>query len=86
MVLQDNVALLFIAKAGDFAVLAGSDEQKVLLFTRAAILFFGLAALVFSILSSDELVLLARVSFAGTSMGGPLILAGIFSRRGPAPK
>ncbi len=66
--------------------LLSGDEQKVLLFTRAAILFFGLAALVFSILSSDELVLLARVSFAGTSMVGPLILAGIFSRRPPGPE
>jgi len=63
--------------------LLSGDEQKVLVFTRIAILFFGVAALVFSILSSDELVLLARVSFAGTSMVGPLILAGILSPRAP---
>lgn len=63
--------------------LLSGDDQKVLVFTRIAILFFGVAALVFSILSSDELVRLALVSFAGTSMVGPLILAGILSPRPP---
>ncbi|GAI46182.1 unnamed protein product, partial [marine sediment metagenome] len=66
--------------------LLSGDEQRILLFTRIAILFFGLAAMVFSIFSSDELVLLARVSFAGTSLVGPLVLAGIFSRRPPGPE
>jgi len=57
------------------------DEKKVLLWTRLAILGFGLGALVFSIVSGDQLVLLARMSFAGTALMGPMILVGIFSER-----
>ena len=51
--------------------------------TRLAIICFGVAALVFSILSSDELVLLARVSFAGTALMAPMIFAAVFSKRKP---
>lgn len=54
------------------------DERVVLNRTRIAMVIFGLAALVFSILSSDELVLLARVSFAGTSLMAPMIFIAIF--------
>ena len=74
------------ALGSELRSLLSGDEQRILLFTRIAILFFGLAAMVFSIFSSDELVLLARVSFAGTSLVGPLVLAGIFSRRPPGPE
>jgi SSS family solute:Na+ symporter len=55
------------------------DERKVMFATRGAILVFGFSALIFSLVSGDELVLLARVSFAGTSILAPLILNGIFS-------
>jgi SSS family solute:Na+ symporter len=48
---------------------------------RLAIISFAIAALVFSLLSSDQLVLLARMSFAGTAMMGPLVILGIFSRK-----
>lgn len=59
------------------------DERIVLIRTRMAMVIFGLAALIFSILSSDELVLLARVSFAGTSLMAPMIFAGIFLNHPP---
>ena len=52
-----------------------------LVITRIAIFCFGGAALAFSILSSDQLVLLARTSFAGTSLMAPMILAGIFVKK-----
>jgi SSS family solute:Na+ symporter len=55
--------------------------KSPLVITRIAIVCFGGAALAFSILSSDELVLLARVSFAGTSLMAPMILAGIFAKK-----
>ena len=55
------------------------EEHAVMVRTKLAIVGFALAALVFAILSSDELVLLARVSFAGTALLGPLILAGVLS-------
>ena len=34
----------------------------------------------FSIVSSDHLVLLARTSFTGTAFMGPMILVGLFSK------
>jgi len=58
------------------------DEKKVLVWTRLAIMGFGLGALAFSIFSGDQLVLLALKSFAGTALMGPMILVGIFSERG----
>jgi SSS family solute:Na+ symporter len=60
-----------------------SKGQVRLLKTRLAIIAFALASLVFAILSSDQLVLLARVSFAGTALMGPMVLAGILSRTAP---
>ncbi|MFW5762279.1 MAG: sodium:solute symporter family protein [Cyclobacteriaceae bacterium] len=58
-------------------------EEHKMKYTRFTILFFAVAALVFSVLSSDQLVLLARVSFAGTSILAPLILSGIFNQKKP---
>lgn len=48
---------------------------------RFTIIFFALAALFFSIFSSDQLVLLARLSFSGTALMGPLIILGLFSKK-----
>jgi SSS family solute:Na+ symporter len=55
--------------------------NDTLLPIRISIVFFALAALIFSLLSSDQLVLLARISFAGTAMMGPLVILGIFSKK-----
>lgn len=46
---------------------------------RWFILLFAVSALVFSLVSSDELVLLARLSFSGTATMGPLIILGILA-------
>jgi len=56
-------------------------ENDSLLPIRIAIISFAVAALIFSLLSSDQLVLLARVSFAGTAMMGPLVILGILSKK-----
>ena len=56
-------------------------EKTVMNVTKLAIFGFAAIALVFSILASDQLVLLARVSFAGTSLLAPMILAGILARK-----
>ena len=48
---------------------------------RLVILLFAISALIFSLLSSDELVLLARLSFSGTALMGPMILLGVFSQK-----
>ena len=69
----------------------GSELRSILLrhgvsrliYTRVAVLTFGFAALVFSIVSSDQLVLLARVSFAGTALMAPMVLAAIYRSRPP---
>lgn len=63
--------------------LLSGTERAVMLRTKLAILFFALAALVFSIFSGDQLVLLARVGFAGTSLLGPLVLAAVLAERPP---
>ena len=57
------------------------DDQKALFITRIFIVVFGFLALIFSIVSSEHLVLLARTSFAGTAMMGPMILVGILSSK-----
>ncbi len=56
----------------------GSDSLAPI---RIAIVSFALAALVFSLVSSDQLVLLARTSFAGTAMMGPLVILAIISKK-----
>jgi SSS family solute:Na+ symporter len=48
---------------------------------RVAIISFALASLLFSLFSSDQLVLLARVSFAGTAMLGPMVMLGIYATK-----
>lgn len=65
------------------SMLRQGNEKKSLRITRIAIMFFGICALIFSIISSDELVMLARVSFAGTAIMGPMIIAAIFYRKNP---
>ena len=55
------------------------DDKKAVSITRFFILIFGLLALVFSIVSTEHLVLLARTSFTGTAMMAPMILVGILS-------
>jgi SSS family solute:Na+ symporter len=59
-------------------------KDKTLTRTRIGIIFFALAALVFSLIASDRLVMLARVSFAGTAMAAPMILAAILREKPPS--
>jgi len=61
--------------------LISKKETDSLIPIRIAIISFALGALVFSLLSSDQLVLLARISFAGTAMLGPLVILGVFSKK-----
>ncbi len=54
------------------------EEQKIMRTTRLAIVVFGIGALIFSLVSSDQLVLLARVSFTGTALMAPMIITAVF--------
>ena len=69
------------ALGGELRSLLTISDKKAIFITRIFIVFLGLLALIFSIISSDHLVLLARTSFAGTAMMGPMILVGILSSR-----
>ncbi len=69
------------AMGNELRGLISGKENSSLRPIRIAIIIFAAAALIFSLLSSDQLVLLARVSFAGTAMMGPLVILGIFSKK-----
>ncbi len=64
------------------SMMKGSD-LKVLRNTRIGLFIFAVIALVFSTLMSDELALLARTSFTGTSMMAPVVLMGVLSKKKP---
>ncbi|HEC43687.1 MAG TPA: sodium:solute symporter family protein [Bacteroides sp.] len=65
------------------SLMKGSDKL-VLRNTRIGLFVFAIIALVFSTLMSDELALLARTSFTGTSMMAPVVLFGVLSRKKPS--
>ena len=48
---------------------------------KLILLFFTLASMVLANMASDELVLLARVSFSGTALLAPMIIVGLFFNR-----
>ncbi len=55
------------------------NAKKSKVYNKLFIVIFGLIALFLSIYSTQELVLLARVSFAGTALMAPMIFMAIFS-------
>ena len=69
------------AMGNEIRGLLGLKEDDNLRPVRLVIFFFALSALIFSLVSSDELVLLARLRFSGTALMGPMIILGIFSNR-----
>ncbi len=64
------------------SLMRGTD-RVVLRNTRIGLFVFAIIALVFSTLMSDELALLARTSFTGTSMMAPVVLTAVLSKRKP---
>jgi SSS family solute:Na+ symporter len=81
-VLSTSNAQIF-ALGSEFRSLLKGDDQSVLIRTKIALFIFAIIVMVFSVIISDELVLLARVSFAGTSMLTPVILVGVLSKKQP---
>ncbi len=67
------------ALGSELRSLMKGEDHRLLTITRVAIGFFALLALIFSLYSSDQLVLLARTSFAGTALMAPMILYAIFA-------
>jgi len=80
--LSTTNAQIFALGAEIRSLLSG-DEKRVMVKTKIAIFIFAMIALAFSLVSGDELALLARVSFTGTSMMAPVILGGIISKSKP---
>lgn len=64
------------------SLLSGPDKRDMRI-TKIGIVFFSLIVLVFSTYMSDELVLLARVSFTGTSMIAPVVLGAVIFKNPP---
>lgn len=69
------------ALGGELRSILKGEDKKMVGYARISIFVFAIMALVFSLMSSDELVLLARTSFAGTSLLAPMIFAGVFYPR-----
>ncbi|MEZ4827658.1 MAG: sodium:solute symporter family protein [Bacteroidia bacterium] len=65
------------------SLLRGHDKRLMIITKVFLIVFAGLAFLL-SIFSSNELVLLARTSFAGTALMAPMIFLGLFSSHRPS--
>lgn len=61
--------------------LLGQKGSESLMPIRLSIISFAAAALIFSLLSSDQLVMLARTSFAGTAMMGPMVIVAILAKK-----
>ena len=72
------------ALGSEFKTLMGDEKEAGLLKTKLIMFGFGFAALFFAIWSSDQLVLLARVSFSGTALLAPLVLSVVFSENRPS--
>jgi SSS family solute:Na+ symporter len=81
-VLSTSNAQIF-ALGSEFRSLLKGEDKIVLIRTKIALFIFALIVMLFSVIISDELVLLARVSFAGTSMLTPVILVGVLSKKAP---
>ncbi|MEO9893209.1 sodium:solute symporter family protein [Aurantibacter sp.] len=69
------------ALGSELRSLLSIDDKKAVSLTRLFIFIFGILALIFSIVSTEHLVLLARTSFTGTAMMAPMILVGILSAK-----
>lgn len=82
-VLSTSNAQIFALGSEFRSLLEGKDEKRDFKQTKIALSIFAMIVLLFSSLMGDELALLARMSFAGTSMIVPIILIGVLSKRKP---
>lgn len=59
----------------EYSAATGQDRNHMK--TKIVLVFFSIAALILSLFSTNELVMLARVSFAGTALLAPMIILAI---------
>jgi SSS family solute:Na+ symporter len=72
------------ALGNELRSLLPGDEKRAMRITRISLFFFAAVVMVFSTLMSDQLALLARVSFTGTAMMAPIVLMAVIKKRKPA--
>ena len=72
------------ALGNELRSLLKGEEKKVMRITRISLFFFAGVVMLFSTLMSDELALLARVSFTGTAMMAPIVLMAVIGEKKPA--
>lgn len=82
--LSTTNAMIF-AMGSELRGLLSGTENSIMKRTKIGIFVFSTIAFIFSIIVFDQLVLLARVSFAGTGIMGPMIMLGILSDRKISP-
>ncbi len=63
--------------------LLSGEDKNVMRITKLSLLVFSLIVLVFTHVMGDQLALLARVSFTGTSMIAPIVFGALLFRRPP---
>ena len=68
------------ALGGEIRSVLKGEDKKMVKIARIAIVIFALLSLIFALNTTDELALLARTSFAGTSLLAPMIFTGIFHK------
>lgn len=65
----------------EFESFLPGKEASAVLRAKLAILLFALASFVLALFSTNQLVMIARVSFAGTSLLAPMVLAAVLRPR-----
>ncbi|XOV93746.1 MAG: sodium:solute symporter [Bacteroidota bacterium] len=63
--------------------LLSGDDKSVMRATKISLLVFSIIVLVFTDLMGDQLALLARVSFTGTSMIAPIVIGALVFKEPP---
>jgi SSS family solute:Na+ symporter len=72
------------ALGNELRSLLKGEEKRAMRITRISLFFFAAVVMLFSTLMSDELALLARVSFTGTAMMAPIVLMAVIKKTKPA--
>lgn len=72
------------ALGNELRSLMKGEEKNVMRITRISLFVFAAVVMLFSTLMSDQLALLARVSFTGTAMMAPIVLMAVISKGKPA--
>jgi SSS family solute:Na+ symporter len=69
------------ALGGELRSILTGEDTKMVMYARIGIFLFAVTALIFALMSSDELALLARSSFAGTALLAPMIFTSVFHKK-----